>query len=174
MRLETIMWLLPVFFMIHDFEEIIMMRAWLERNAPELRLRFPTMGRRILPGMEKLSASAFALAVAEEFIILSVLTLISVELSLFALWAGILLAFFAHLIMHVIQWGVYKKYVPVIITCIPAGIYCIFALTSVSARVTLNWWQVLAWTLVCLVVAAANLFFAHGLAQRFQAWLDSH
>ena len=32
MRMESIMWLFPIFFMIHDFEEIIFAKSWLEKN----------------------------------------------------------------------------------------------------------------------------------------------
>jgi hypothetical protein len=38
MKIETLMWLLPIIFMFHDFEEIIMMKIWLKKNLPVLHL----------------------------------------------------------------------------------------------------------------------------------------
>ena len=35
MKIETILYLLPLVFMLHDFEEIVMMKSWLARNAAE-------------------------------------------------------------------------------------------------------------------------------------------
>lgn len=40
-KLELIMILLPIVFMIHEYEEIIMFKHWLGNNRNELKRRFP-------------------------------------------------------------------------------------------------------------------------------------
>lgn len=40
-KLELIMAFLPVVFMVHEYEEIIMLRCWLGSNRNELKRRFP-------------------------------------------------------------------------------------------------------------------------------------
>ena len=35
--------LLPIIFMIHDFEEIIMFKPWLTKNSTEIKRRFPKL-----------------------------------------------------------------------------------------------------------------------------------
>lgn len=40
-KLELIMILLPIVFMIHEYEEIIMFKYWLGNNRNELKRRFP-------------------------------------------------------------------------------------------------------------------------------------
>lgn len=40
-KLELTMALLPVVFMVHEYEEIIMFKHWLKHHQPELRTRFP-------------------------------------------------------------------------------------------------------------------------------------
>lgn len=40
-KLETIVLLLPIVFMIHEYEEIIMFQNWLGNNRNELKRRFP-------------------------------------------------------------------------------------------------------------------------------------
>jgi hypothetical protein len=103
---QSVMWLLPVVFMLHDFEEIIVLRPWLEREAGYLQQHFPRLATRVLPHFSQLSTSAFALAVAEEFVLLSAVTLFTVEREHYALWAGLVLAFGLHLVFHIVQFAV--------------------------------------------------------------------
>lgn len=174
MKIETIMWSLPVIFMLHDFEEIIMMKPWLTRNANELRRRFPVLASRLLPHFECLSTSSFALAVAEEFLLLSMLTFLAVEFELYALWAGILLTFFVHLIAHLVQFALYRKYVPVIFTSLASGPYCLLALYFMNDHHALDWTDVAGWTIIATVIGLINLVFVHRLAARFQIWLNTN
>lgn len=175
MKVETLMWLLPAVFMIHDFEEIIMFESWIKKAAPNLRSRFPRPAKRMLPHMEKLSTASFSVAVAEEFVLLILVTLISVEFDQYSLWTGVLSVFFIHLIVHIIQSLVYRGYVPSIITSVFGSAYCLLALSSMASEGMLNWLYVTLWTVIAVVVAGANLVFAHKLAACFQSYiLDRH
>lgn len=174
MKVETILWSLPVAFMLHDFEEIIMMKPWLAKNADELQTRFPDLARRLLPHFENLSTSAFALGVAEEFLLLSALTYLAVEFEFYALWAGVLLAFFFHLIAHLVQFALYRRYVPVIVTSLVSAPYCLFALYLLNSHGVLEWPNVALWTIVATVIVAINIVFVHRLAVRFEAWLNTN
>jgi hypothetical protein len=33
MQIETLMWLLPIMYIVHDFEEIIMVKPWAAKNS---------------------------------------------------------------------------------------------------------------------------------------------
>ncbi|HEX6271090.1 MAG TPA: HXXEE domain-containing protein [Anaerolineales bacterium] len=167
------MWLLPIAFMIHDFEEIIMMRPWAAKNSGEIQRRFPALAARMLPQMERLSTSSFALAVAEEFILLSAITYFAVEYELYSVWAGVLLVFFIHLVGHIIQFVLYRKYVPVILTGLIASLYCVFALYFLNLQNYLLWPDVAKWTVISAVVLIMNLVFVHSLARRFEKWLNA-
>ena len=50
----TIVWLLLVVFMIHDFEEIIFFRSWKSKNK-DLAEKLPKIIKRILPNFNDLS-----------------------------------------------------------------------------------------------------------------------
>jgi hypothetical protein len=171
MTIETLMWLLPVFFILHDFEEIIMFKPWISRNSDELFKRFPKLAARFLPHMEKLSTSSFAVAVVEIFLILSIMAFVAVELKLYSLWTGILLAFFVHLILHIIQFAAYRKYVPVIITSFVCCLYCIGALFYLIGANLVNWPETAIWTIVVVIVAGIDIILAHRLAERFERYL---
>ncbi len=173
LRVETFMWLLPVVFMLHEFEEIIMLPPWIVKNQPRLNARFPRLAKRVLPHYARLSPSSFSLAVAEEYLLLSALTLIAVEHSLYAFWAGILLGFLLHLIVHIVQFIIYRGYVPAIITSVIGCLYGVLALHALNAGDLLAWRAVLFWTLLFSVVIALNLLCVHALALRFERWLKA-
>jgi hypothetical protein len=154
-KIETLMWLLPIVFMFHDFEEIIMFKPWLTVNLPNLEKRFPKWASQAMAGQSKMSTSAFTLAVAEEFIVLSALTLLAVELELYPVWAGIMLGFFIHLLVHIGQFLVYRKYVPVILTSLPSGLYCLIALHDLNVYHPLDWGLVALWSFISLIIIGA-------------------
>ena len=170
MKIESILWLLPVVFMIHDFEEIVMMKPWLMKNGRTLRRRFPRLTDYLLPGLENMTTSGFALAVAEEFLLLSVLTFIAVEFAVYNLWTGLLLAFFAHLLVHMVQFLLYRRYVPVIVTSLPAILYCLVAALALDGRRLIDWDAAIWWGIGCSVLVVGNLFFALNLGRRFDSW----
>jgi hypothetical protein len=171
MKTETIMWLLPAVFMIHDFEEIIMFKPWVGKNAEFLRVRFPRLAARLLPHMAGLSTSAFALAVALIFLIITTVTLIAVEFELYALWAGFVIGYFIHLVIHVGQFLAVRRYVPVIVTSIVTAPYCVWALLVVNARHPLPKAETLIWAAATLLFLAPGVTLAHRVAAGFDRWL---
>ena len=59
-----------VVFMIHEYEEIIMFRRWIDRNRGELRKRFPKIESFFTRhGALDYSTSTFAVGTAHEFIL---------------------------------------------------------------------------------------------------------
>ena len=38
-----LIYLLPILFMLHEFEEMVMLPAWIEKNEKELSRRFPAL-----------------------------------------------------------------------------------------------------------------------------------
>ena len=53
-----IVWGLLIVFMIHDFEEIIFFKSWINRNKEYLTEKFPKISKRFLLRMGSLSTSA--------------------------------------------------------------------------------------------------------------------
>lgn len=166
----TLMWLLPVVFMIHDFEEIVMMRPWYLRNEHYVTTRFPRIAGSIAR-TGKLSTSAFSLAVAEEFVVLSVITFVCVEYGLYSIWAGVLISFFIHLVYHIGSFLVMGHYVPYIITSVIASIYSVYALVVFNDGVYIDWSWVVIWSIIAIVFMIVNLMFAVTIAEKFDQWL---
>ena len=165
---KTIVWLLPLVFMFHDFEEIIFFKSWLAKNKGSLSKRFPRLSKPLIARFENLSVQAFSLAVAEEFVLLSLVTVLSVLFESYLLWLGVFMGFFIHLLVHVMQWIVFRKYIPAICTSMISLVYCFFSLNFILKNGLFETKEIVVWTFVGLVVVALNLLFAHKLA----AWFD--
>jgi len=165
-NLIIIVWLLLVVFMIHDFEEIIFFKSWIRKNK-DLDEKLPKVLRRFLPDFNNLSTSAFTLAVAEEFILLSLIILVSVLLNNYVLWLAAFMGFFFHLFIHIGQGIVLKRYVFGLWTSFPALIYCVYVLNEIITNNIFQTSQIILWTVIGLGLMGVNLIFAHKLAEMF-------
>lgn len=72
-----IIFLFPIFFMIHEFEEIIMIQKWINHNQIKITQRFPHLYP-IIKKASKIDTHKFSIIVAEEFIIVSTCCTISI------------------------------------------------------------------------------------------------
>ncbi len=170
----TLVWLLPLIFMIHDFEEIIFFKYWVNKNKDSLSQQYPRLAKRFLSRFEELSVPAFTVAVAEEFVFLSIVTVVSVTAGNYLFWLGIFMGFFVHLIIHLVQWIIIRKYIPAIYTTLFSSAYCIFTLYYVLKKELFSLHEILLWTGIGFVVVILNLLFAHRLAHWFDRKIKGH
>ena len=164
---KTIVWLLPIVFMFHDFEEILFSKSWIAKNKETLSQKFPKLSKRFLARFENLSVQAFSLAVAEEFVLLSVVTFLSVTLESYLFWLGIFMGFFVHLLVHLAQWIIFRKYIPAIYTTIISLAYCFFSLNFILKNNLFEVKEIIIWTFIGFGIVVINLLFAHKLAELF-------
>jgi hypothetical protein len=174
MKPETLMWLFPIMFMLHDFEEIIMMRPWGHRYTVLLNDRLPSRLRKLSNKTLNLSTNAFALAVMCILIAISIMTYMSVELGMKWLWTGTLIVYFVHLLIHLGQGIFLKNYVPAVITSILTGIYCLYAFWYAANTFNLSWAGVATGVATCLILVVPVLAGAVWLAGRFDPWLRGY
>ncbi len=172
MRTETLMWLLPTVFMIHEFEEVIMLMPCLSRDGEDVTRKFPGFAARVLPAYRQLSTSSFAFAILEEFAALSVVTYICVEFDLYDVWTGVLTAFSIHLIVHIIQFAVYRRYLPFVVTSVLCLPYCVYAPYFLFDHKLLALSQAALWTMIAAAIVYPNIALALRLAIAFEKWLD--
>ena len=105
---KFILLLFPIIFMIHEFEEIIMIEKWMNKNRSDFDRRFPRIAQRMNKFMD-IDTRNFSIIVAEEFFIVSILTITSVLTNNIIYWYCILTAFSIHLIIHFLQFVIWKK-----------------------------------------------------------------
>lgn len=166
----SIIWLFPLVFMFHDFEEIIFMQWWEGKNKLVLIKKYPWISEII---NSNLCTAAFSLAVSEEFIILGLITLTSVIYKWYYLWLGALITFFVHLIMHLIQWIVFKKYIPAIATAIPSMMYSAYAVYYIYNSCKLEILPLTIWSILSMILFIINLIFVRKLAGKFNKFINS-
>ncbi len=162
--------ILPIVFMIHDFEEIIMFKPWLTKNREELKRRFPKMERFMAKNsLFDLSTSAFAVAVMQEFLLISAATFVSLYFDDYSVWFAAFMAYFVHLFMHIGQWVLFRKYVPVIITSILTMPYCIYTFLRFLRFTEMTDIQLLLWSFAGVVAAVLSFFPAFFLATKISS-----
>lgn len=170
MKLETIMWLLPVAFMIHDFEEIVFMKSWARKKESYLLGRVPRFAKPFILHIKQLSTAAFALGVAEEFLMLSLAVYICVEYENYSLFAALTIGYLFHIIVHLMQ-GIYlRTYVPAIGTGVVTGIYNCYALWVLQQRNLIDWGYVGIALPIVIAVIFVNIAVLHYLAGKFDKY----
>jgi len=162
--------LLPAVFMIHDFEEIIMFGPWLNKNREEVGRRFPRVGSILRRNHDRLSPSAFTVAVMHEFCVIALITYASLYADTYNWWFGAFAAFSLHLFVHIGQWIVYGKYVPVIVTSFLALPYCLYTFVMFLNFTDMTGGQMLLWTAIGLAITLVSFVPAFYLASRFENW----
>jgi hypothetical protein len=151
-------------FIFHDLEEIIGMRIFLVRNEDMLQRRFP----KIIKLFHGTTNEGFALAVAEEFVVFTIIALLALWIDnqfVWNIWLGGFFGLTFHYLVHIVQSIVLMKYIPALATsiiCLPISIYilkqCLMTLTGDTFT---NIWQIG----VGVAVAATNLVCAHKMTK---------
>ena len=113
-ELELIISLFPLVFMIHEFEEIICLKRWVSKNGLWLTSKYPKLTKQVTH-LGQLSVSAFTVAVLEEFVLVSIITVLALTLQWYSVWIAAFTAFTFHVFLHIIQSGIIRKYIPAII-----------------------------------------------------------
>ena len=116
----TLIWLFPIVFMFHDFEEIILGEKWLRKNGRDIldriKPRIPAFLSKVIRAVMEKSTAELAFTVSLIFC----LTFISAYLAaVYKLYAFFLLAsgsFFLHGFMHIGQAIGLRRYVPAVIS----------------------------------------------------------
>ena len=151
---------LPLLFIFHDLEEIIGMRLFLDRNEDMLQRRFPKINR-LFHGTTN---EGFALAVAEEFVVFTLIALVALWVDnqfVWNIWLGAFIGLTFHYVVHIGQAIVLRKYIPALATsiiCLPISIYILKqCLMTLAGDAFTNIWQIA----VGVAVVAVNLVCAH-------------
>lgn len=165
------MTLLPIVFMLHEYEEIIMFQNWLGNNRNELKRRFPKFEQFLAHrGHFDYSTATFAVGTAHEFILISAISFCSIWLDAYQWWFAAFAGYSVHLIVHLAQWAIYRKYIPVIITTILTLPYCVYAFGEFAKASILSPLQMLSWTVIGIGFTTLSLLSAFFLMSKFQQW----
>src|SRR5699024_3572560 len=158
--LSTVVWLLPILFMIHDFEEIMMVIAWRKRNEQKLK------SIKKQPFGSARSTASLSCGVFEEFLLLSVLSFVSLYYDSFLVFYGIFFAYAFHLFFHIVLSMLFKGYVPGIITAAIQLPLCVYLLWWIYISIPITLVEAIITSVAGTVVLFVNILFLHGFMSR--------
>ncbi len=159
--MNKLLWLFPVIFMLHELEEIIGLRIWLDKN-PDIVNRYPLL----LKIRQNFSYEGFAFAVLEQYLCCILIVLTAVYYQWYLIWMGAFIAFAIHLAVHIVQSAIIRRYVPAVLSSV--------ILLPVSMAVLHETWQrapypavqIITASIACVAVMIANLVFMHCVMKR--------
>lgn len=165
-------WFFPMLFIFHDFEEIIFMQPWISKNRQYLSKRFPALSKKLLPHLDKITTSSFASGVAEEFILISIVTIHSYITGWYSLWGGLFIAFALHLIIHCFQILILRRYIPAIVTSIICLPICIYIIKHIVQYIPLD--SIVLYSIFGFLIMVVNLGIIHKGMDIFSKWLAQY
>jgi len=117
--MNFIVWMLPVIFMLHDFEEIIMAEVWGIRYRKEINATWPKRQPFGLDYIHSCQTPTFSIGVEVEFLLFSLISLFSVIFQSYFVWYVAFLGVTLHLVfVHMLICIQFKHYVPGVITSV--------------------------------------------------------
>ncbi|WP_409369650.1 HXXEE domain-containing protein [Lysinibacillus sp. 38-6] len=145
-NIHTLIWLFPVFFIIHDFEEIIMLEHWLHHHRHKLYKRLPyPLADRIVKQFSMTTAQ-FAVAVLVVFIVVSGATIAASQYlyngNVMKLYVFIVvtLVFFIHALTHIGQTILLRSITPGSVTSLFVIIpYSMLLYSSLFSQKLITW-----------------------------------
>lgn len=150
--------LLPLFFLLHELEEILMVCPWIKKNSTAMRRRFPK-AERIIRKMEQMTTQKFAVIATEEFLIVSTCTFVSLQTGNLTAWYCCLAAFGIHLIAHIVQFILWRGYIPAIVSTVFCLPYCIWAIQDTYRFFSPH--ELYLYALLGTILGGANLWNMH-------------
>lgn len=109
MEIYKLSFITIVLFMIHEFEEIIFIKKFIEKNKvlKDMKNELFVKKKESYPSIETTS-----LMIAEEFIILSTLLFIASKFSMYEIVLSLFIVYIAHLVPHIYDAFRYRKFSP--------------------------------------------------------------
>ncbi|MCQ2290616.1 MAG: HXXEE domain-containing protein [Muribaculaceae bacterium] len=154
----------PLVFLIHEAEEMIIQRRWIKNNHNRVIAKFPR-AQRIMNHLTELNNVAFGIAVAEEFLIVLMTTLLLLSLLgnsvMMWIWIGVFGAFTVHTLIHIAQAVALRSYIPGLISSILLMPYCAMMMHSIWLAYPL--WGIIIAIGIGSILSAGNLLMAHKL-----------
>ena len=160
-------WMLPILFILHDFEEMIVMPLWKIRHHQKLAtFKKPFFG-------SVTQGSAFAVGVLEEFIILVFISVFCQLTHNSLLYLSFVVAYTSHFIIHYIMCLQFRGYVPGVVTVtleLPMVLMIIFHYwpSDVSSS------SVVVYLLLTMLITFTNLKIMHLIMPKIQTHLEKY
>ena len=147
--------LFPSLFMLHELEEIV----WMPSFVKKISAQFPD--NLIL---SYYTPFAFNAIVLEQFLILLLSLFLSYWFNNYTIYATIVIAYIYHVVGHLIQTIVIRKYVPGLLTGIFTSLFSLFYLKN-NVPINLYWYSFITLSLI-LVNLVLSFIILHKISHQ--------
>ena len=155
MSIVQFYFLFPALFMLHELEEIV----WMPSFAKKISIQYPN--NRIL---SYYTPFAFNAIVLEQFLILMTSLYLSYQFNNYTIYATIVIAYIYHVVGHLIQTIVIRKYVPGLLTGIFTSLFSLFYLKN-NVPINLYWYSFITLSLI-LVNLVISFMILHKISHK--------
>lgn len=145
MTLTQFYFLFPALFMLHELEEII----WMPSFVKKLSAQFPD-----IRFLSYYTPFAFNTIVMEQLLLLLITLYLSYQFNNYTIYATIVIAYIYHVVGHLIQTFVIRKYVPGLLTGSLTSLFSLFCLKN-NVPINLYWYSFITLSLILV-----NLIFS--------------
>ncbi|MFD1775040.1 HXXEE domain-containing protein [Paenibacillus rhizophilus] len=149
----SLLWLFPVLFMFHDFEEILTVEKWAENNRDKVLAAMPPFARKALLPSLHCGTRQFAQDVLYVYSVIVASTLLAVLFSVYLPFLAALSLFFLHSFTHAFQALYLKRYTPgvwtAILIALPYSAYAFYRFLDGGAA---DWSDIGSSLIVLLVI----------------------
>ena len=168
MEIYKLSFITIVLFMIHEFEEIIFIKKFIEKNkvVKDMKNELFVKKKESYPSTETTS-----LMIAQEFIILSTILFIASEFRMYEIVLSLFIVYIAHLVPHIYDALKYKKFSPGSRTSLiifPLGILIIW---NVILNKEINLVILISCVIIIGFLMILNLIFLHKISKKIDRYL---
>ena len=168
MEIYKLSFIAIVLFMIHEFEEIIFVKKFIEKNkvVKDMKNELFVKKKESYPSTETTS-----LMIAEEFIILSTLLSIASEFRMYEIVLSLFIVYIAHLVPHIYDALKYRKFSPgsrSSFIIFPLGILIIW---NVILNKKINFVIFILCVIIIGFLMILNLLFLHKISKKIDKYL---
>lgn len=172
LNVQTLIWLCPIIFVLHDLEEIIMIEKWMETNLDVINDKLPSKIADKVIKQFSMTTAQFSVAVLVIFIFVSSSTYMASQyinhgaLGNIYFFTAVITVLFLHVFTHVGQSIFLKSVTPGVISSILVVLpYSIILFNSLFKN------QVITWNTIYVSLPFAFLifpvlFFAHWIGKK--------
>ena len=112
------------------------------------------------------SNEGFSVAVLEEYLLCILVTGVSIFFKMYIIWVGAFIAFSGHLLVHIIQSIIIKRYVPALVSSIILLPISVFLINEVIHTFRCTFSSIVISSIICIIVMLLNLMFIHKIMKK--------
>ncbi|MGG4267530.1 HXXEE domain-containing protein [Peribacillus simplex] len=169
---QTLIWLFPIIFVLHDFEEIIMVEKWMRKNSDVIHKKLPRKIANRLIKQFSMSTAQFSVSVLVIFLFVSSSTYMASQyvnhgsLSNIHLFTVFIMIFFLHVFTHIGQSIFFRSITPGVITSIVIVFpYCTVLLNSLFKSQVISW-NTIFFSLPFVILIIPIILIAHWIGKK--------